>query len=206
MKTSIVLAAVAAGLLATPAFAQDSGYVQLNLGANVASDVEAEFGSAALPTPFEFDADMDTGVFASIAGGADAGNNFSFEGEFVFLNADIDTSEADAIVGPLNASTKSYGGLVNLIYNFKTDSFSPYVGAGVGYGEAGYEMDGEFEDDAGVIWQLKAGAVFPISENLSIDAGYRYVSLPAFEVSEGTESIEVDSSAHILSVGARFAF
>ncbi|MBF0665672.1 MAG: porin family protein [Brevundimonas sp.] len=207
MKTTLVLAAVAAGALATPALAQEpsSSYVQVNLGASVAGDVdlEASDGGAA----FAGEADLETGTFGSIAAGASLGGGWVLEGEAVLLTNDIDTAAADAALGvPLDANLESYALMVNGVYNFDAGSFRPYVGAGAGFGNSKYRLASESEDDMGLAWQLKAGVVIPGSQNLSWDIGYRYLSLPSFDISEGGASVDADGSAHIVSVGARMAF
>ncbi len=58
----------------------------------------------------------------------------------------------------------------------------------------------------GVAWLVLAGVVIPLTETLSLDFGYRYVSLPSFDIRDGGDSVDADASAHILSVGARITF
>ena len=208
MKTTLVLAAVAAGALATPALAQDAGanYVQINLGANVAGQVDVD-ATLAPATTFSGDADLETGALASLAGGLGAGNGFTLEGEVLFFASNIDTAEADALIGTsLSARVESYALMVNGLYSFDAGSVSPYVGAGVGYGSSTFKLAGESDDDIGMAWQVKAGVVIPSSETLSWDVGYRYLSLPNFDISEPGVSVSADTGAHVVSVGARFAF
>lgn len=207
MKTTLVLAALAAGALATPALAQDASnnYVQFNLGASLSGevDLEATYG----PDSFAGEADLETGTFGSIVGGLGMDGGFAMEGELLLLTSDIDTDDADAALGtPLDAHLESYAVMVNGVYTFQAGSLSPYVGAGVGAGSSKFRLAGESEDDRGIAWQVKAGVVIPTSETLSWDIGYRYVSLPSFDISEPGASIDADTSAHIVSVGARIAF
>jgi len=207
MKTTLVLAAVVAGALATPALAQEasSNYVQINLGASVAGDIDLEADDGV--NTYSGEADLETGTFGSIAAGAAMGGGWSLEGEAVLLTNDIDTDAADAALGtPLDANVESYAVMANGVYNFGAGSFRPYVGAGVGFGSSKYRLAGESEDDIGLAWQLKAGVVIPGSQNMSWDIGYRYLSLPSFEISEAGASVDADGSAHIVSVGARIAF
>lgn len=205
MKTTLVLAAVAAGALATPALAQEPApYVQVNLGASISGDVDLEADDGM--TTYSGEADLETGTFGSIAGGASMGGGWVLEGEAVLLTNEIDTAEADAALGaPLDAQLEAYAVMVNGLYNFNAGSFRPYVGAGVGAGNSKYRLAGESEDDMGLAWQVKAGVVIPGSQNLSWDIGYRYLSLPSFEISEGA-SVDIDAAAHIVSVGARISF
>lgn len=205
MKFRIIAAAAAVTLLATPALAQDGGYVQVNLGGVVSGDLDMDVEIG--PDSFAGGADLESGLFASIAGGGATGGGFSLEAELIYLNSDIDTADADAALGyDLDASVESYAALINVNYNFGgSGSFAPYVGAGVGYGQSDYELDGQSADDKGLAWQLKAGVVVPLG-GTTLDFGYRYVSLPRFDVAGGGDSVTVEGEAHVLSVGARFAF
>lgn len=207
MKTTLVLAAVAAAAFATPVLAQDpsGNYVQINLGATVSGQVDLE--ATLPPDTFSTDADLDTGMFGSLVGGVSAGGGFAVEGEIVYLNSDIDTEDADVALGyPLNASLTSYAVMINGVYTFKAGSFSPYVGAGAGWGTSEYEFDGVSDDDGGIAWQIKAGVTFPMSDTVTWDLGYRYVTLPSYEKNEGAVSIDADGTAHVVTLGARFTF
>ncbi|HYC96531.1 outer membrane protein [Brevundimonas sp.] len=207
MKQFIALAAVAAAALATPAMAQDNSgrYVQVNLGGAVAGSVDLDVVSP--PDTFSGDADLESGLFASIAAGTRGDSAFSVEGEVLYVQSDIDTAEADAIFGPLDASVSTVGVLANVMYNFSTGGpVAPYVGAGVGWGMVDYEVAGESEDDSSLIWQAKAGVTIPMSETMTWDIGYRYIDMPTFEISDGTDSIRAEGSAHVVSIGARFVF
>jgi len=207
MKTTLLLATVAAAALATPVLAQDASpnYVQVNLGASVAGEVDLEATSG--PDTFSGEADLETATFGSITGGLGMEGGWALEGELLLVTSDIDTAAADAVLGtPLEANVESYAALVNGVYNFSAGGVRPYVGAGVGFGTAKYSLAGESEDDMGLAWQVKAGVVIPSSETLSWDIGYRFVSLPGFDVRDGGDSVEADASAHIVSVGARITF
>lgn len=202
MKTSIALAAVAVGVFATPAFAQDgsSNYVQVNLGSSVSGEVDLGFDLNGAPPPgvISNEFDLETGVFGSVAAGTGVGGGFSFEGEVFYLDGGIEDADIDGT---------SYAVLFNGIYSFSAGSFSPYVGAGLGYGFVKYEEDGGFdESDSGLTWQLKAGVTFPMSDTITWDVGYRYIALPEFETTEAGIQTEAEATAHVVSVGARFSF
>lgn len=207
MKTTLLLATVAAAALATPALAQDASpnYIQFNLGANVGGEVDLDVTSG--PDAFSGAADLETGTFGSITGGLGMEGGWALEGELLLMTSDIDTDDADAALGaPLDAHLESYAAMVNGVYNFGAGGFRPYVGAGVGFGSSKYRLASESEDDMGIAWQAKAGVVIPTSDTLSWDIGYRYVSLPNFDISEPGASVDADASAHIVSVGARIKF
>jgi len=111
--------------------------------------------------------------------------------------------------------------LVNVLYDIPMEGgFTPYVGAGVGYGSTTFDIDNEGVHDEDVVWQLRAGATYPVNETLTLDFGYRYLEMATWEDSfpvddisgaedeedfvPGTLGIEFEPSAHILTVGARF--
>jgi len=192
MKQIIAIAVVAAAALATPALAQDQNYVQLNLGGSVAGDVEIDgLGET----------DLDKGFFASIAAGRTDTSGISVEGEVVYLDADIDTN------GVFDADVTTTAALINLTYTYSgLGAIKPYVGGGLGWGNVDYDVDGDSVDDSSVLWQVKAGATYAFSPQVSLDVGYRYINLPKFKVNDGTDTVEIESDAHVISVGARYAF
>lgn len=207
MKMSLVLAAAAAAAFATPALAQDASgnYLQINLGASVAGEVDLDVTLP--PDTFSGEADLETGIFASLTAGARTGDGFAIEAEVLHFGSDIDTEEADAVVGfPLDASVTSYAGMINLVYSFDAGSISPYVGGGVGWGSSEYEFAGESDSDDGLAFQIKAGMTFPMSDTVTWDLGYRYLTLPSYRYSEAGDSLDVDGTAHVVTLGARFAF
>lgn len=206
MKTAILTAAVAAAaLLSTPALAQDAGYFQVNLGGVAGGEIDSDLTLGG--TTASGESDFESGFFASLVAGVPTGGGFAVEGEIVYLDSDIDSADADAVFGfPLNASTSTTGALVNVVYTFGgMESFSPYIGAGVGYGESSNELDGTSYDDKGALLQVKAGVVVPLG-GTTFDIGYRYLRLPRFDVAGGGDSVDASGEAHILSIGARFAF
>lgn len=205
MKKSIILAALAVGSLATPALAQDNTYFQVNLGGVVSGEVDLDVtvpGDA-----FSGNADLESGMFASAVGGVSLSSGWAVEAEIIYAQSDIDTADADAALGyALDASTTSTAILVNFVYNFgSTGSFVPYIGAGVGGGNSEYELDGASDEEMGLAWQVKAGVSIPM-ESVTLDVGYRYVSLPQYEVRDGGDSVSAQGSGHVISVGARYGF
>lgn len=206
MKIAILsAAAAAAALLATPALAQDAGYFQINLGGSVGGTVDSDLTLGG--TTVSGESDLESGFFASAAAGVPTSGGFAVEAEIVYFEADIDTADADAVFGfPLEASTNTFGALVNVVYTFGgMESFSPYIGAGAGVGESNNELDGTSYDDQGLVWQLKAGVVIPVG-GATFDIGYRYLRTPRFDITDGVDSVDAVGEAHILSAGARFAF
>jgi len=209
MKFATCTAAAALALLATPALAQDGAarnYIQATAGVNLAGSAEISVDTATVDG--SIDNDLETGLFASALMGREFGSNLAGEVEVFYFNPDIDDGEAAGVLGePLNASATSYAVMANAVYRFpQLSSVTPYVGAGVGFGSVEYKVMGETDDDTGVAYQLKAGFTVPVTAGATADIGYRYLVLPKYEASEGSDRLKVETNAHIISVGMRFAF
>src|SRR5690606_5890938 len=180
------------------------------LGFNIESSSEL---SASLPgASGSTDIDQETGVFVSGQFGRRLNDTFSIDGELLYVSHDLDTDEvAAALATQVEAETKAFGLMVNVQAQFLPDAqVHPYVGAGVGYGQTKVKLrvgaDQADDDDAGVMWQLKAGLTGPLSENVSFDAGYRYLSLPEYEASDSGASLKLETPMHVLSFGMRYGF
>lgn len=209
MKFTICTAVSALALLATPALAQEGAardYIQVSVGASLGGSADISAETEGLEG--SLDADLETGLFAGALVGRTFGENLAFEVEAFYVNADVDDGEAASVLGePLNASATSYAVMANAIYRFpQFSSVSPYAGVGVGFGSVEYKVMGESDDDQGVIYQLKAGFTVPVTAGATADIGYRYLVLPTYEASEGSDRLKVETNAHIISVGLRFAF
>ncbi|HEY7764602.1 MAG TPA: porin family protein [Aestuariivirgaceae bacterium] len=72
-------------------------------------------------------------------------------------------------------------------------TFTPYVGVGAGWGW----IDGDGGDDSGFTYSLMGGATFNITDNLALDAGYRFRDI----ILDGP-----DFTDHSISAGALFKF
>lgn len=85
--------------------------------------------------------------------------------------------------------------LGNLYYDFANDSaFTPYVGAGVGYGWVRNAATG---NDSGLAVGLAAGVAIDLTQNVALDVGYRFRDT----FISGANPIE-----HQATVGVRFSF
>lgn len=199
---TIVLAASGAMAQSVPA----GSYVQVNLGAGVAG--QTEFSVSSPSVSGSQDADVDPGVFGSVAVGRNFGNNIALEAELLYGKNDLDTADMDRVVGyKLDASVKTTAVMANAYYN--VGGFGPInarIGAGVGYGQSEYELLGESDKGDGVMWQVLVGGAYPINDKVSLDVGYRYLRAPEYEVSDAGTKVTAETGAHVLTVGARFGF
>jgi OOP family OmpA-OmpF porin len=208
-------AAIAAALVAAPAFAQTeaapaSNYVQFNLGSGIAgsADIDATFGT----TRASDDVDLKAGLFASVAAGHSFGNGLALEVEGLYAGNDVDDDDTAALFGAnADASVHTWGAMANAKYEFATGTrVRPYVGAGVGYGSVKIDIDGDDDSQGGFMWQAKAGLAIPVNDRLTWDVGYRYLNAPEYDESGsvfGTAaSVNIDTNVHVVSVGARVTF
>ena len=85
--------------------------------------------------------------------------------------------------------------LGNLYFDWANDSaFTPYVGAGVGYGWADDTPSG---NDSGIAYGLTAGVSMGLTDKVDLDVGYRFRDI----MISGS-----DPQEHQISAGIRFNF
>jgi opacity protein-like surface antigen len=85
--------------------------------------------------------------------------------------------------------------LGNLYYDFANDSaFTPYVGAGVGYGWVNNSIG---KDRSGLALGLAAGVAVDLTDNIALDVGYRFRDT----MIKGSDPYE-----HQIMAGVRFSF
>ncbi len=202
-----------------PAFAEDDDpmadrwYVSGNLGLNFATSVEIN------PDLFKISLDPAYATWANAAEGSqDVGSAFGAGigidgGGFIFeLRVDNVHSKT-----PLDISGSTYDGKSNLT----TFLFEPkveigivpkldfYFGAGVGGGWYRYTIDGYsdayYEDVkvATLAYSAVGGFLFKLTDNLGVDASYRYLSTAQIEY-ETTDIIQ--PRIHTAQVGVRWYF
>lgn len=215
MKRTLFLAAAALiglSLTASGAAAQERDqYLQANLGVGVGGNTHV---SLDIPGFVSGSGDFSpkTGFFASVVSGKRFAHDFAVEAEGVYTNNDIDSGNLDKLVGGSSkASVETFGGLVNLIYNVPLHApVTPYAGVGVGYGAARYQMVGASETQGNFLWQVKAGVTYPVTKEVTLDFGYRYMETPDFKSTGSADGIsatlKAQTNLHILSVGARMSF
>ncbi len=179
------LALVATASIATAAQAQT--YVEGTLGLTAYPDLE--WGGS--------DYEVDQGTAWGLALGHHFTPVFSAEveythtyGEYTGYNGNNVTSDAV---------------MVNGYYRFMPDSqFRPYVGAGGGLVQVGYEnIGGAYTREDQVFgWQVIGGGEVAINPQVSLFGEYRFQSATGAE----DAPTEWDYQSHIFSVGARFNF
>ncbi|MGB8314227.1 MAG: outer membrane beta-barrel protein [Aestuariivirga sp.] len=85
--------------------------------------------------------------------------------------------------------------LGNLYFDWANDSaFTPYAGAGLGYG---WVNDTPSGNESGIAYGLAAGVAMKLTDSVDLDVGYRF---------RDTMISGADPQEHIVSAGVRFNF
>ncbi|HEX6859613.1 MAG TPA: porin family protein [Caulobacteraceae bacterium] len=217
-KFMFAAAASALAFAAMPAAAAD-WYAQVNAGYTVSGDADVD--ASFTPDDTDFDpmsgsvgGDIDNGFLVGAAAGMAVGNGLRVEAEGVLGSNDMGDIEDLDLSG---IEYKHAALFANVLYDFPMGGVTPYIGAGIGYGSSTFDIDGDSVHDQGTVWQIKAGASFPVNDTLTVDIGYRYMEAAKWEASmddvdidddpdagPGTARLSVDPAVHALTVGARF--
>ena len=161
------------------------------------------------------ESELDPGYIVGGALGATVYQNLRAEIEFSFIQASVDTIAGYEVEDGYDAVSTGYNLLGNVWYDFVNDtSFTPYLGAGVGYGftEVTSEgAEGSYEA-SGLLYQLGGGVKFDVAENVALDIGYRYRVLSDADTTYEDEAppsgyeIKTDAINHIVQAGVTFGF
>lgn len=134
----------------------------------------------------------------------------------VALRGNSETKE-DSAWGSSEMTSNSTTLLANFYYDFHNSSaFTPYVGAGLGlaFNYLGVDIKdrstglGSSVDDRSTnfAWQVGAGVAYAFTDNLSVDASYRYLDLGYTEVEGYGYNVSTRPYNHEVSLGLRFGF
>ena len=204
----LALTALMAGI-ATSAHAQGSWYVRGDLGYSVGGQLDTSFevndeeeletrpqsahsggkaGPQALTISQSFDFEDDWMFDAAVGHGYD--NGFRAEVELARRDNDISNTTVDAQATSL---------MINGYYDFNRGGrFQPYVGLGVGYAKVDINND----DDSNFAWQAMAGVGVPVNQNLTLDLGYRFMSVDDLDFS----GLNADYEHQAVTLGVRYQF
>jgi len=180
---TILFASFAMVPLATTGKAADIGYAPPDAVVNSGIYIRGDIGASYLNW---------SGATSNWAWVGDGGIGYQFDQN---LRADI-TYNRTGDYGLTGGGVSSSMLLGTVYYDFANSSaFTPYIGAGVGYGwEYGH---GVAADVNGVAIGLTAGVAYNITNNLALDVGYRF-----HDILNSTQSTQ----EHQLAAGVRFKF
>jgi opacity protein-like surface antigen len=223
MKKIILVSILAMFAFAMNAYsAEDGWYMSGNVGLSIISD--SDMGSydeedledvtgEDLPAGTTGSAEMsfDKGWMISAAAGYDFGN-FRLESELFYVANDLDEISAtvnapsvpSVTVGvPIDGDMTGLTLLFNGYYDFNAEGkVHPYITGGLGYSfvDATIEVEGEdFSDDDSVFtYQVGAGLLYDMTDNVSLDLRYRYLQM--------SDPMEIEVSGHQVSAGLMLRF
>lgn len=210
MKKALLLAGVAC-LYATGANAVNiSPYVGAKIRYSmIESDFDVEGGDQFDVDDKVFGGSLSIGMKTNIIGGAiraelEYNKNADAEKKY-WVYYENNTGDIDEGEGTFKLKTQSL--MLNGYFDVNTGTkITPYIGAGIGYtkmkGELRVNGEKGSQDDETFAWQLGAGIGYAINNNVSIDAGYRYVDYGDFE----DDGDKIDTSSHELYIGIRYNF
>jgi outer membrane protein OmpA-like peptidoglycan-associated protein len=180
LKHTIALAALIAAL-PMAANATEGWYGRVDAGYSIDGSVETG------PTDFDLDDDW----LADIGVGYGFQNGVRAEAELGYRTNEVDLTDEDAEALSLMA---------NVFYDFNRGGrWQPYLGVGVGYAQ----VDSADDDDANFAYQGLAGIGYEMTDQLTLDVGYRYFSIPEIELA-GVDDAEYEHQA--VTVGLRYQF
>jgi opacity protein-like surface antigen len=174
-------------------------YISGNLGAVIVEDSDFDAG----PLSGEFTFDTGFGFVAAL--GSSFQNGGRVEAELGYRKNDFDEVKFDGIgKADIDGDISALSGMGNAYYDFSTKgSFSPFIGAGLGFANIEVDLDGaSSEDDTVFAYQFILGGSFASSETLSVDLQYRYFATddPEFD------GVDAEYSTHNFMIGLRQSF
>lgn len=222
MKRFLTVSLMAAALMTGTAVAADYEMSTPAGGAYFSGFIGASFPPALDPTqdvapPGEqLELDLGTGYSLDGALGYDFGNGLMIEGQLGFLSSNTGdlsipgfgiTTDTDGRLNVTYAMANAWYGL-DIGYGI-----SPFLGGGIGYSwldvEATYPLSGSPLDDtaSAFAWQLGAGAMFDVTDQISVMGRYRYLDTSEFTIQDddGTD-VTGDFNTHIVDIGLKFKF
>lgn len=202
--------ALAAGLLLAPAaHAEVDYYVAFGAGGSIHEQVDIENNN----TSETFETTPFPGYMITGALGVDLGL-VRLEGEILYNLYDLDDLESAGVESSADGSFATLAGMANAFVDFPLPfGPTPFIGAGVGYGEVSannIEFGGTDlldDSDTGLIYQARAGIAFGILPLTDLVLGYRYLVADGIELSDGGVELDDDQlESHIFELGLRISF
>ncbi|MBO4285279.1 MAG: porin family protein [Alphaproteobacteria bacterium] len=244
MKRTLLLATIASTVLAfgaeaadfNPYFSAKGAFVRMQNKAKVDSDYSYS-GVTHYYNQLSNKKHKDNVFGLRLATGVDAPLNYGnlrSEIEFGYNGKAKDSNKFDFVIHnpyehKYSLETSVWSAMVNFYYDFNTNTnFMPYVGAGLGYAHISAKSNvygtvltntldlTEKVSKGSFAWNVGVGASYGLTQNIFLDAGYRYTNYGRVKGSKTTDIIglgkplhtkgkfKVDS--HEALVGLRFVF
>jgi len=211
MKNRIETAALGALLVALFSFSAGANGPYVEVGAGATFIPDQDIGPAG-------EVSADTGFNVGGAFGMQQFHYFRYELNLSYREAEIDevTGPGFALDGAGNVGV--FAAMANVYVDLLPKApVIPYVGVGAGVSVVGIDSDSSANilrvDDSSTefAWNVMAGASIPVTRQIYISLGYRYLAttdpeLEAEIVGVGTGTIEGEFDAHEVMLGVRFRF
>ncbi len=195
--------------LHTLAFAVDleGYYITPKVGTSKSMDTETTFTSASNEVVVQSDKDLGTSTTFGLSLGKYITKNFRLELEATKrAGYDYDTYKSDEPLRTSKADIETHALIINGFYDFHPFSIgsmpiTPYLGGGIGFSrnKMGKVLRGNIVGDitrridgntiSQFAYKLSGGALFSLSENLSLDVNYQYIDLGTFKSKTGMVEI-----------------
>ncbi|NTW16421.1 MAG: porin family protein [Syntrophaceae bacterium] len=144
---------------------------------------------------------------------------FSFEFEFSHLNPDIDRTTLPR-GGTVEGDVKFNNFMFNAIAKYPQGKIHPYIGAGLGFSSFDLSLSttsttsparSMSNDDTVFAWQILLGVEIDLTNNLSMDIGYRYFAAEANEDDHHDYYYEyygtqIDYNTSMVTFGLKYKF
>jgi len=216
MKRLLLTSCVALGalsVLGADAHARDDGfYIGVGAGYNIPHDQDLDISNSNNPENQTIEQ----------LGGPGALGAFGYkyeEGWRAEIEAGFRTSEVDGISdGAGSGDVDAWTLIVNGLYDFEADGFTPYLGAGAGVAFLNYSRVTPVNDvngttslnrlaDPNLALQAIAGVSFEIFDDVELTTQYNFLAVPEVEVDTGTGlRSRSEFYDHLFTVGLRYTF
>lgn len=198
------------------AFTNDTDFNLTIVPTNIINNYNEPGLGGALAFGYDFDTGGGVGVRGELEGGILSNSIDSHT--VVALGATFDGANAFG-------DTRVLYGMANVAIDLDLgNGFKPYVGAGLGWAQVNFDNHGIVlagpvgplgpgnvtamdDSDSGLMWQIGAGVGYDVSENLTLELGYRYMQVNNIELTavDGTVS-SVPIHQHQGMLGFRYSF
>ncbi|HBH88018.1 MAG TPA: hypothetical protein DDY17_10530 [Syntrophaceae bacterium] len=169
------------------ASAQSGWYVGVFGGYTLSPDASLSYYDYAYYYNYNYDYDLDvdeTWVFGLKFGYTPPRLKFfSFEFEYSYLNPDVDRTvlpRAGTDYATIKGDVEFHNFMFNAIVKYPEGKIHPYFGLGLGFSSVDLSVSttstarSASYDDTDFAWQIMFGVEIDLTNNLSMDIGYRY--------------------------------
>ncbi|MBC8524237.1 MAG: porin family protein [Chlorobium phaeobacteroides] len=188
-------------LFSSPLAHAAAPYASLSAGLGFLTNSSADDGVVKVEDVWGFN----TGYLVNGAVGLD-GDMYRVEAAIGYQSNSIDTLLGIEIPGDWNWRVSILSFMANGYLDIESEgsTVTPYLTAGAGIANVSFNDGITSDDDTVFAYQLGAGIGFEVSEDTTVDVGYRYFATS--DVDPGGYGVDYSMASHNAVVGVRFAF